>query len=271
MNKEEYFNNIKTYKYIANKSLGQNFLVNPSIAENIVSNLDINEDDNVLEIGCGLGSLSYFLMQKPNKICFIDVDERMTNFLLEHFKNNENKTIKRMNILKEDVSGYTKIVGNLPYYITSGIIEYLLLNAVNAKKIVLMTQKEVYLKLIDSKEISPLSILLRYVSNISNQTNVGRNNFVPIPHVDSCYFSLIINENIKNKDNKEVYKLMKTIFVHRRKNILNCLSKIIDDKEKCTKILQDINIDINSRPENLSINDYFKLLDIIKTNNIVIK
>ncbi|HBF68487.1 MAG TPA: ribosomal RNA small subunit methyltransferase A [Firmicutes bacterium] len=271
MNKEEYFSNIKTYKYIANKSLGQNFLINPSISENIVSNLEINDEDNVLEIGCGLGSLSYFLMQKSNKITFIDVDERMTNYLLEHFKNCENKDVKRMNILKEDVSKYSKIIGNLPYYITSGIIEYLLLNATNAKKIVLMTQKEVYLKLIDPKEVSPLSILLRYVSNISNQTNVGRNNFTPIPHVDSCYFSLITNENIKNTSNNEVYKLMKTIFTHRRKNILNCLSRIINDKQECTKILESINVDINSRPENLSINDYFKLLDVMKTNNIVIK
>lgn len=271
MNKEEYFNNIKMYKLLANKSLGQNFLINYNLASDIVDKLDINDDDNVLEIGCGLGSLSYFLVQKPGHISLIDVDERMTNFLLEKFNTNERLSIRRQNILKEDVSSYTKIVGNLPYYITSGIIEYLLLNALNAKRIVLMSQKEVYFKLIDKKEINPLTLLLRYVSTTSTQVNVNRNNFTPIPHVDSCYFVLTINENIKNDLNKEVYNLMKKIFIHRRKTIMNCLNNLVNDKELTLNILHKINIEENKRPEQLNIENYFSLLNILKENNIIIK
>ena len=78
----------------------------------------------------------------------------MLQFLNEHFSNYPNITIKRMNILKEDLSSYTKIIGNLPYYITSGIIEHILLNATNVQEVVLMVQKEVLVKL-NSKEISP--------------------------------------------------------------------------------------------------------------------
>ena len=150
MNIDSYFENIKTYKLLANKSLGQNFLINPGIAEEIVKKLDLNEADNVLEIGAGLGSLSIFLASSKSNVTLIDIDERMLSFLTKTFSENKNVVVKRQNILKEDLKGYTKIIGNLPYYITSGIIEHLLTNAVDSQKIVLMTQKEVYPKLLKS-------------------------------------------------------------------------------------------------------------------------
>ena len=161
MNKEQFYNEIKSYKLLANKSLGQNFLIDPSVCEKIINSLSLKKEDNLLEIGAGLGSLSYFLIDKPSNNILIDIDERMLQFLNEHFSNYPNITVKRMNILKEDLSSYTKIVGNLPYYITSGIIEHILLNATNVQEVVLMVQKEVLVKL-NSKEISPLSMFLKY-------------------------------------------------------------------------------------------------------------
>ena len=80
MNIDSYFENIKTYKLLANKSLGQNFLINPGIAEEIVKKLDLNEADNVLEIGAGLGSLSIFLASSKSNVTLIDIDERMLSF-----------------------------------------------------------------------------------------------------------------------------------------------------------------------------------------------
>ena len=162
MNEKDYFEKVKSYKLIANKSLGQNFLINATTAEKIVSLLEINEKDRVLEIGAGLGSLSVFLAKTPGFSELIDVDERMLMFLEEQFKGVKNIEIKRRNILKYDLKGFTKIVGNLPYYITSGIIEKLLLDAKDAKKMVLMTQKEVYPKLLAANK-SPLSLFLNYV------------------------------------------------------------------------------------------------------------
>ena len=151
MNEKEFFDEIKSYKLLANKSLGQNFLVNPDVARKIVDKAEINANDRVLEIGAGLGSLSYFLQKSPGFSELIDIDERMLMFLKEHFNECENIEIKRQNIMKYNLSGFTKIIGNLPYYITSGILEYVLLNAVNAKQLVFMTQKEVYQKLTDKK------------------------------------------------------------------------------------------------------------------------
>ena len=264
LDKTKYFEEVKSYKFIANKSLGQNFLVDPNIAEKIVEKLDQNESDNTLEIGAGLGSLSYFLAQKDGHKTLIDVDEKMLMFLSEKFKNIKDLQVKRENILKSDLNGYTKIIGNLPYYITSGIIEHILLNAINAKKIVLMCQKEVYPKLTKSN-ISPLSILLNYVSDISQPMNVSRNAFAPIPHVDSVVFELVPNPNIKNETNRDVYRLIEKLFLHRRKNILNCLSSVCPTREEAKKVLLQCGFSENLRPEQFKIEDFQKLYEVLKS------
>ena len=262
MNDKEYFEKVKSYKLIANKSLGQNFLINPQTAEKIVSLLNLKEDDKVLEIGSGLGSLSYFLSKTKAHSTLIDVDERMIMFLQEEFKDSKNLEIKRQNVLKEDLSKFNKIIGNLPYYITSSIIEKLLLEGTNAEAMVLMTQKEVYPKLLESNK-SPLSMFLNYVASISSTMDVGRNNFAPVPHVDSVVFVVTPNENIKNPENKELFKVMKQLFLLRRKNILNNLTNLVKNKEKAREILGKMGIDTNKRPEELSIEFYINLLKML--------
>lgn len=264
MNKELYFENIKTYKLLTNKSLGQNFLINSEIAEIISKKLDLENGDNVLEIGAGLGSLSIFLADSKSRVDLIDIDERMLAHLNEAFKDYDNVVVRRQNILKQDLKGYTKIIGNLPYYITSSIIEHILVNAIDAKKIVLMTQKEVYPKLLNTF-VSPLSLLLNYVCEISQPMSVGRNNFSPVPHVDSVVFELIPNKNIKNEENKELLKLMQQLFLHRRKTILNCLQNITKDKDLASKILDDLGVNKMLRPEQLNINFYKSLLKQLKS------
>ena len=267
MNKEQFYNEIKSYKLLANKSLGQNFLIDPSVCEKIINLLSLKKEDNLLEIGAGLGSLSYFLIDKPSNNILIDIDERMLQFLNEHFSNYPNVTVKRMNILKEDLSSYTKIVGNLPYYITSGIIEHILLNATNVQEVVLMVQKEVLVKL-NSKEISPLSMFLKYVGSIQTLLNVSKNSFCPVPHVESAVFKFIPNENIKNENNKQLYKLITKLFLHRRKNILNNLNSLIANKEQAINLLNELNVEQNLRPEQLDIGFYIKLLDLFKKYNL---
>lgn len=265
--RNSYFEEIKSYKLLANKSLGQNFLINPDTAESIVSTLDIADGEKVLEIGAGLGSLSYFLASCNASNDLIDVDERMLTYLENHFSDKSNITIRRQNILKEDLSSYDKIIGNLPYYITSGIIEKLLLEGVNCKKFVLMTQKEVYPKLLKNF-VSPLSLFLNYVCEISSAKPVGRNNFAPVPHVDSVYFSLTPNKNIKNEDNKLLYKLICKLFLLRRKTILNNLDNVIKDKKQSEEILASMNVNLQLRPEQLDINFYRKLLELLKSKNL---
>ena len=262
MNEKEYFEKVKSYKLIANKSLGQNFLINSQTANKIVSLLSLKEGDKVLEIGAGLGSLSYYLTKSPTTVQLIDVDERMLMFLEEEFKDHSNVEVKRQNILKHNLLGFNKIIGNLPYYITSGIIEKLLLDAKDAETIVLMTQKEVYPKLLSSNK-SPLSLFLNYVASISSPINVGRNNFAPVPHVDSVVFVLTPNQNIKNKENEKLFNVMKQLFLLRRKNILNNLSNLVKNKEKAREILEKMGIDANKRPEELPIEFYINMLKML--------
>ena len=247
---------------LANKSLGQNFLINPDIAKQIVRMLKIQAGDKVLEIGAGLGSLSYFLAKSPGKSDLIDIDERMLTFLSDQFKDFENVEVKRQNILKCNLEGYNKIIGNLPYYITSSIIEKLLLDGQNAELMVLMTQKEVFPKLLRAHK-SPLSLFLNYVAEISYPTDVNRNNFAPVPHVDSVVFTLKPNENIKNPDNLRLYKTMKQLFLLRRKNILNNLANFVQNKEKAKEILGKMGVDANKRPEELPIEFYINLLKML--------
>ena len=263
MNEKEFFENIKSYKLIANKSLGQNFLVDPFVAKRIVSFLDIKDRDNILEIGAGLGSLSYFLAKSAGKAQLIDVDERMITALNDQFKNASNIEIKRQNILKHNLNGFNKIIGNLPYYITSGIIEKLLLDAKDAEIMVLMTQKEVYPKLLSLNK-SPLSLFLNYVAEISSPYEVNRNNFAPVPHVDSVVFTIKPNSNIKNPDNLRLYKTMKQLFLLRRKNILNNLANFVQNKEKAKEILGKMGVNTNKRPEELPIEFYINLLKMLK-------
>ena len=262
MNEKEYFEEIKSYKLLANKSLGQNFLINPQVAEKIVSLLELKEGDNVLEIGAGLGSLSYYLAQSPASAELIDIDERMLTYLNEKFGKNENIVIKRQNVLKHDLTKYNKIIGNLPYYITSSIIEKLLVDAPNVEKLVLMTQKEVYPKLLKTNK-SPLSLFLNYVADISPAIEVGRNNFAPIPHVDSVVFVLTPNKNIRNEENAKLFKLIKQLFLLRRKNILNNLVNVTKDKEAAKNLLNKLNVDVNKRPEELPIEFYINLLRLL--------
>ena len=262
MNDKEFFESIKSYKLLANKSLGQNFLINPDIAKQIVRMLKIQAGDKVLEIGAGLGSLSYFLAKSPGKSDLIDIDERMLTFLSDQFKDFENVEVKRQNILKCNLEGYNKIIGNLPYYITSSIIEKLLLDGQNAELMVLMTQKEVFPKLLRAHK-SPLSLFLNYVAEISYPTNVNRNNFAPIPHVDSVVFTLKPNKNIKNPDNLRLYKTMKQLFLLRRKNILNNLANFVQNKEKAREILEKMSVDSNKRPEELPVEFYINLLKML--------
>ena len=262
MNDKEFFESIKSYKLLANKSLGQNFLINPDIAKQIVRMLKIQAGDKVLEIGAGLGSLSYFLAKSPGKSDLIDVDERMLTFLSDQFKDFENVEVKRQNILKCNLEGYNKIIGNLPYYITSSIIEKLLLDGQNAELMVLMTQKEVFPKLLRAHK-SPLSLFLNYVAEISYPTDVNRNNFAPIPHVDSVVFTLKPNKNIKNPDNLRLYKTMKQLFLLRRKNILNNLANFVQNKEKAREILEKMGVDSNKRPEELPVEFYINLLKML--------
>lgn len=262
---EEYFKNVASYKLLAKHEVGQNFLVDEDICQKIVSFLEIKDNDKVLEIGSGAGSLSYFLAKEKAETDLIDIDEGLVTKLQHDFEDVNNIHPKLGNAMRYDMSCYTKIIGNLPYYITSGILEKVLLGAKNATKGVFMVQKEAFLRLnasLGSKDYAPLPLLIKYRAKMLRLLSVPRSCFSPAPHIDSVVFSLEFNSNDIEKA-KDLYTLLNGIFLHRRKTILNNLTTYLKDSENAKIALESASIPSNKRPEEISLDEYLRLLETI--------
>ena len=259
-----YYSKIKELKYLANKEIGQNFLFDEEICKRIIEELNISKDDIILEIGCGFGSLTYILSRYDNEIDTIDIDDRCIDYVKDNIKSININVIKE-NVLTKDLSRYTKIVSNLPYYITSSIIEKVLLDAKNTKRCIFMVQKEAYYRLIadkNTKDYSPLALLLKYRCNIKKLFEVNRNNFVPAPNVDSLVLSLDFKDT--DLDLNYFYKILKIAFSFRRKTISNNLKQLKIDNNLLLNLLEKANIKPNYRCEQIELNDYINLTKILK-------
>lgn len=267
MTEEKYFENIRSFKFLAKKEIGQNFLGDPDSAKRIVSLLEAKEGEKVLEIGSGAGSLSYFLSLGPAKADLIDIDEAMLQKLKEDFEGNPYLNIQFGNAMRYDYSSYDKIVGNLPYYITSGIIENVLLGAKKATRYVFMVQKEAAARLLakpGSEDYSPLTIYLNYVAKGKKAFNVRRECFVPAPHVESTVLVFDVDLSKQNEESKAMYSLAKKLFLNRRKTILNNLKNVLGDSQKAEEALKACGIAPTLRPENLLAENYLALSHYLK-------
>ena len=259
---EHYFERIKQYKLIAKHEVGQNFLIDPRTARAIVDLAGLDEKDKVLEIGCGAGSLSYFIAASPATSFLLDIDEALIAKLRHDFGSQKRVTPTVGNVLRHDLSPYTKIIGNLPYYITSAIIEKILLQS-NAKKAVLMIQKEAFARLVSpcgGKNYGPLSILMSYRASTKKSFIVPRSNFVPEPHVDSLVFCLDFDSKSDVVTARRLYDVVSALFLHRRKTIGNNLGYYLGNSSKAKDVLTASGISFNLRPEDVSLERYLYLV-----------
>ena len=249
------------------KDYGQNYLIEPTICQKIVDLLELKHDDHVLEIGPGIGSLTHFINQyECEKFALVDIDQRMIDFLkvLYQKKNNE---IMLSDIRKHDVSNYNKIIGNLPYNITTETITYLLKNAINTEKMVLMCQTETLAHFIDieGKEYGPTSILVHLLGKIERKFAVKPGSFYPVPKCSSTVFTITFNKDANFSYSYDVYKFAKQLFINRRKTIYNNLSNYLGNKDLTLDVLNKAGISINKRPEELSPSDFVALFEETKT------
>ena len=247
------------------KDYGQNYLLDVSLCQKIVGLLELNDFDKALEIGPGLGSLTHFFAQNKCETTLVDIDERMVNFL-KIIYSQDNIKIVLQDIRKHDVSGYTKIIGNLPYNITTETIVYLLENAKNASKMVLMCQAEAFNRFNDlsGKEYGPASILVHLLGTCKKEMTVKPGSFYPAPKCSSIVFSLLMNKDVNRDSCLGVYRLAKKLFLNRRKTIYNNLSSYLNDKIKAEKILNELKVPLNKRPEELSPEIFVNLYEITK-------
>ena len=264
INRSNIFEIINKASLQPDKDYGQNFLVEPEISNKIVQALNITNNDNVIEVGPGLGSLTHFLSLVDCSLTIVDIDLRMTNFLKIVYKDNDVSIIKN-DIRKVDVSKFNKVVGNLPYNITTETIQYFLLNAIKAEKMVFMIQSETLNHFVDTsgKEYGPTSVLIHLLGSIQKLFTVKAGSFYPAPKCSSFVFSIDIDLNKNRSKAINAFKLSKQLFLNRRKTILNNLVNYLKDKELANKVCGDLNINPLSRPEQLSPEIYLAISEYL--------
>jgi len=253
-------------KIIPKKSLGQNFLIDKDVIKKICNSGNINENNNVLEIGPGTGNLTEFILQKkPQKFHVIEKDERLINNLKEKF--DKKLTIINEDILKYDLKSLSDkdlvIFGNLPYNISSQILAnfiYYSYSEFSYKKLVLMFQKEVADRILaeeNSKNYGRLSIFSSWKLNIKKIMDINPSSFFPKPKVMS---SLLIFEPkinyVKFKNSKNLEHITNVFFNQRRKMIKKPLNILFKDTNK---VIDELNLDINLRPQNLKKETFYKI------------
>ena len=270
------------YNIKANKSLGQNFLINEEVVNKIVESSGINNEDLVIEIGPGLGTLTKFLLEKAKKVICIELDPKMITILHDRFKLYSNLEIKNEDILKVNLKNLikkekevnrvknVKIVANLPYYITTPIIMKLLEEELDLESITVMIQKEVADRLVATpgdKNTGAITYTVYYYSFGENIIEVQNNSFIPEPEVSSEVIKLTIRNKapvaVKNKE--LMFKIIKNAFMQRRKTLLNSLnnSNIFSSKDEGAKILKEIGLEENVRAERLTLQDFANISDKI--------
>jgi len=260
INRSNIFEIVNKANLKPDKDYGQNFLVEPDICKRIVDALNIDEADDVIEVGPGLGSLTHYLSLEKAHISSVDIDRRMIDFLNIVYKDSNVKIIEN-DIRKVDVSTYTKVIGNLPYNITTETIQFFLTNATSAKRMVFMIQSEALNRFYDvkGKEYGPVSVLLHLLGNIEKLFTVKAGSFYPAPKCSSVVFAINIDETKDRESALGAFKLAKSLFLSRRKTIQNNLVNTLKDKELVTKVCADLNINPLSRPEDLSPETYLAI------------
>lgn len=242
------------------KSLGQNFLKNQTIINKIVDSANIFPDSLVIEIGPGAGALTKSLIKKSKYVLAYEIDKDLAPILEQLKNNNKNLDIIYADFLKrdlqQDIVNYEVeniyVIANLPYYITTPIIEKIINEKLDVKKIVIMVQKEVGKRLSalpGNKEYNSLTVFLNYYFNIKKLFVVTRNNFIPQPKVDSIVISLEKKDKIDVTNLNLFFKLIRDSFKYKRKTIKNNLSNY--DLKKIEEILLKNNFTLETRAEQL--------------------
>ena len=273
---------MKKYKIRANKSLGQNFLINSEVVEKIVNCSEIINEDMVIEIGPGLGTLTKYLLDKAGKVLCVELDSKMINILEDRFSIYDNFEIINADVLKLNLNDIisenkkqgkiknVKVVANLPYYITTPIIMKLLEEKLDIKSITVMIQKEVADRLIETpggKNTGAITYTVYYYCDSEKIMEVPNSSFIPEPEVTSEVIKLNLRDNpaVDIDNPKVMFMIIKSAFMQRRKTLLNALTNtnVFFNKEEGLEILKQLNLNENVRAEELSIKDFAYIARII--------
>lgn len=265
-------NNQNMQNFQFKKKYGQNFLTDTNLLKAITEDAEICEKDNVLEIGPGAGALTkQICLKNPKKVVAVEIDKTLMPILNENLKEFQNLDIKFSDILKLEPNEIKqwfnnepfKVVANLPYYISTPIMFFLLENDFNLKSFTVMLQLELAQRLSakpKTKDYGAITILLEFLGKVTMPRKVPRTLFTPQPNVDSAIVCFVLEKNKFDVSFKDFSKFVKASFSMRRKTLQNNLSKNFDfPKDKIIFALEKCGFNANARAEDLSCERFVKL------------
>ncbi len=254
------------------KTKGQNFLIAEDILEKIIQSANLKKGDNVLEIGPGIGTLTKALLKKEVNLKLIELDENLINVLksINTIKNNRRLEIISGDVLKLNLEKVIpinflknyQIVANLPYNISSKFLRIFLEHKFAPQKMVLMLQKEVAERIVNrDAKWSKLSVMCNFYAQVQYLFTVSKNNFWPVPQVDSAVISFQIRAP-RSINQKFFWRLVRIGFSAKRKTLVNNLSNGLQiSRKKIIAILESVGLNRNIRAEKLTIEDWVKLVN----------
>ena len=265
---------VKKYNFKFSKSLGQNFLIDDSVLNDIVNGADVNGEDFIIEIGPGVGTLTAQLLNKAKKVTSIELDNDLIPILQQELGDHPNFSLIHKDALKVDFNEVigdeksVKLVANLPYYVTTPIIVNLLKNKYNFKSLTIMIQKEVAERMDaepNCKEYGSLSLLVQYYCDTKIIRKVAPSSFMPRPKVESIVIRLdrLEEPRVKVKDENLMFEIIRNSFNMRRKTLWNGVKSIGPAKEKLEAAFEKAGVDPKRRGETLSIQEFAALANCI--------
>lgn len=267
---------LQKYRFNFQKKFGQNFLIDTHVLDKIIDASGVTEDDFVLEIGPGIGTMTQYLCERAREVVAVEIDKNLIPILSDTLKNYSNVTVINEDILKLDICKLAeeknqgkpiKVVANLPYYITTPIIMGLFESHVTIDSITIMVQKEVAERMQEkpgSKEYGALSLAVQYYAKPEIVANVPPNCFMPRPNVGSAVIRLTRHEKppVEVEDEKLMFRIIRASFNQRRKTLANGLNnspEIHLPKEVIQESIVSLGVPENIRGEALSLEQFAEL------------
>jgi 16S rRNA (adenine1518-N6/adenine1519-N6)-dimethyltransferase len=263
---------LNKHNFKISKRLGQNFLIDESIRQKIVTAGELQAGEVVVEIGPGLGVLTQALAEQKCQVIAIELDKHLLPILAENLAEHANVQVVHNDILKINLNELVleltgkqsyKVMANLPYYITTPILLHLLENRFNIDLMVFMMQKEVAERMIAQpgpKAYGSLSVVIQYFTEPRLVAKVPNTVFIPQPEVESAVvrFTKRVNPPVELVDEKMFFQIVRAAFGQRRKTLANALkgSRLGLDREQVTNLLNQAGIDGNRRGETLSLDEF---------------
>ncbi|MBR6620100.1 MAG: 16S rRNA (adenine(1518)-N(6)/adenine(1519)-N(6))-dimethyltransferase RsmA [Clostridia bacterium] len=271
---------LSRHGFTFSKALGQNFLINPSVCPRMAEACGADENTGIIEVGPGIGVLTAELAKRAKKVVSIELDTRLLPVLNETLSDFDNVKIINADVLKTDLKKLIEeefagmkvaVCANLPYYITSPVIMYLLESRLDIESLTVMVQKEAAQRLcaaVGSRDAGAVTVAVDYYSNANKVFDVSAGSFMPAPKVDSSVIRLDVRKQppVELKDEKLFFRMVKAVFAQRRKTASNSISAGMSlPKPVVLEAIANAGYGENVRAESFTLNELAALSNEIFT------